>query len=199
MSAARQAGALDGGFYTQFYSIKVAIAAYGCSKSHSSFPASFLSAIESVTGDFVASVQTPVSGEQFNGDAQKASLAPTPVSTSAPPAPSGSGLVAVDSAVALNKHLEALQSAVSSEFSKSLGREVEGLYQRFDEERRSWDAASAAKQEQVLRLVSSTLSDNVEKNLARIVSRNIQTEVVPALSDLTVKIEPKGSSWRINS
>lgn len=37
MSAARQAGALDGGFYTQFYSIKVAIAAYGCSKSHSSF------------------------------------------------------------------------------------------------------------------------------------------------------------------
>ncbi|TPR08340.1 Glycosyl hydrolase 3 N terminal domain family protein [Aspergillus niger] len=142
-------------------------------------------ALESVTGDFVASVQTPVSGEQFNGDAQKASLAPTSVSTSAPPAPSGSGLVAVDSAVALNKHLEALQSAVSSEFSKSLGREVEGLYQRFDEERRSWDAASAAKQDQVLRLVSSTLSDNVEKNLARIVSSNIQTEVVPALSDLT--------------
>ncbi|GCB17807.1 uncharacterized protein C20G4.08 [Aspergillus awamori] len=142
-------------------------------------------AMESVTGDFVASVQTPVSGEQLNGDAQKASLAPTPVSTSAPPAPSGSGLVAVDSAVALNKHLEALQSAVSSEFSKSLGREVEGLYQRFDEERRSWDAASAAKQDQVLRLVSSTLSDNVEKNLARIVSSNIQTEIVPALSDLT--------------
>ncbi|OJJ72983.1 hypothetical protein ASPBRDRAFT_42762 [Aspergillus brasiliensis CBS 101740] len=142
-------------------------------------------ATEPLTGDFVASVQTSMSGEQSNGDAQKASIAPTPISTSATPAPSAPGLVAVDSAAVLNKHLETLQSAVSSEFSKSLGREVEGLYQRFDEERRSWDAASAAKQDQVLRLVSSTLSDNVEKNLARIVSSNIQTEVVPALSDIT--------------
>ncbi|OJZ83493.1 hypothetical protein ASPFODRAFT_50227 [Aspergillus luchuensis CBS 106.47] len=140
---------------------------------------------EPITGDFVASIQTPANAEQPNGDAQKASLAPTPISASAPSAPSGAGLVAVDSAAVLSKHLETLQSAVSSEFSKSLGREVEGLYQRFDEERRSWDAASAAKQDQVLRLVSSTLSDNVEKNLARIVSSNIQTEVVPALSDIT--------------
>ncbi|KAL2825476.1 hypothetical protein BDW59DRAFT_73139 [Aspergillus cavernicola] len=85
----------------------------------------------------------------------------------------------------LNKHIVALQNGVTSEFNKSLGRELEGLYTRFDEERRSWDAASAAKQDQVLRLVSSTLSDNVEKNLARIVSSNIQTEVVPALTDIT--------------
>ncbi|GES60404.1 topoisomerase II-associated protein PAT1 [Aspergillus terreus] len=79
------------------------------------------------------------------------------------------------------KQMEALQTGVSTEFSKSLGRELEGLYQRFDEERRSWDTASAAKQDQVLRLVSSTLSDNVEKNLTRIVSTSIQAEVVPTL------------------
>ncbi|OOQ91366.1 hypothetical protein PEBR_00122 [Penicillium brasilianum] len=85
----------------------------------------------------------------------------------------------------LNKHLENLQSSVSNEFNKSLGREFESLYRRFDDDRRSWDAASSAKQDQVLRLVSSTLSDNVEKNLARIVSTSIQTDVVPAIGDAT--------------
>jgi len=83
---------------------------------------------------------------------------------------------------ALNKHLETLQSTVSTEFNKTLGQEFEGLYRRFDDERRSWDAASSGKQDQVLRLVSSTLSENVEKNLARIVSHSIQTEAVPAIS-----------------
>ncbi|KAL4990203.1 hypothetical protein BDW68DRAFT_154769 [Aspergillus falconensis] len=84
-----------------------------------------------------------------------------------------------------NKHIEALQEGVTSQFNKSLGRELEGLYARFDEERRSWDAASASKQDQVLRLVSSTLSDNVEKNLARIIKQSIQSDVVPALGELT--------------
>lgn len=97
------------------------------------------------------------------------------------PGPSSAGI----SDEALNKHLESLQSSVSNDFNKTLGRELESLYRRFDDERRSWDAASSAKQDQVLRLVSSTLSDNVEKNLARIVSNSIQTEVVPALGDAT--------------
>ncbi|RAL04956.1 uncharacterized protein BO80DRAFT_373231 [Aspergillus ibericus CBS 121593] len=133
---------------------------------------------EALTGDSAATVQTPVSGEQFSGDAQKAPVVPAPILTSAPAATG-------DSAAIINQHLEALQTGVSSEFNKSLGRELEGLYLRFDEERRNWDAASAAKQDQVLRLVSSTLSDNVEKNLARIVSSSIQTDVVPALTEVT--------------
>ncbi|CEN61430.1 hypothetical protein ASPCAL08084 [Aspergillus calidoustus] len=89
-----------------------------------------------------------------------------------------------DSPETWNKHIEILQNGVTSEFNKSLGRELEGLYTRFDEERRSWDAASAAKQEQVLRLVSSTLSDNVEKNLTRVITETIKSEVVPALGGI---------------
>lgn len=96
------------------------------------------------------------------------------------PGPSNAGLTDE----ALNQHLENLQNSVSNEFNKSLGQVFESLYGRLDDERRSWDAASSAKQDQVLRLVSSTLSDNVEKNLARIVSTSIQTEVVPALGDV---------------
>lgn len=84
-----------------------------------------------------------------------------------------------------NKHFEDLQSSVFGEFNKSLGREFEELFRRFDEERRAWDAGAIAKQDQILRLVSSTLSDNVEKNLARIVENCIQSQVVPAISSLT--------------
>ncbi|KKK12448.1 hypothetical protein P175DRAFT_0501482 [Aspergillus ochraceoroseus IBT 24754] len=123
--------------------------------------------------------------DQTNGDTFKS---PTVSYNSVPPpalyqsvAASGSG----ESYETLNKHLEAFQIGVAGEFQKSLGRELEGLLTRFDEERRSWDAASTARQDQVLRLVSSTLSDNVEKNLARIVTQGIQSEVVPALSSIT--------------
>ncbi|KGO71092.1 hypothetical protein PITC_080290 [Penicillium italicum] len=84
-----------------------------------------------------------------------------------------------------NKHIQTLQGSVSSEFNKSLGHEFENLHRRFDDERRSWDAASSAKQDQVLRLVSSTLSDNVEKNLTRIVSASIQSDVIPVIADAT--------------
>ncbi|PLB45420.1 hypothetical protein P170DRAFT_512118 [Aspergillus steynii IBT 23096] len=127
----------------------------------------------------VPAAQPSTSGEQLNGsDAFKAAPA-APETTPLPVTPS------VGVSDNLDRHLEALQNGVSAEFSKSLGREIEGLYRRFDDERRSWDAASAAKQDQVLRLVSSTLSENVEKNLARIVSDSIRAEVVPALSDLT--------------
>ncbi|CAI7658490.1 unnamed protein product [Penicillium viridicatum] len=84
-----------------------------------------------------------------------------------------------------SKHIQTLQGSVSSEFNKSLGHEFENLHRRFDDERRSWEAASSAKQDQVLRLVSSTLSDNVEKNLTRIVSASIQTDVIPVIADAT--------------
>lgn len=118
--------------------------------------------------------------DQFNREAPK-------VLASAPkPTVAGNGVGdSHDSHETWNKHIEALQDGVTSEFNKSLGRELEGLYTRFDEERRSWDAAFASKQDQVLRMVSSTLSENVEKNLARIVTQSIQSDVVPALGDLT--------------
>jgi hypothetical protein len=81
--------------------------------------------------------------------------------------------------------IKQIEKSVSGEVVRSLGRELEDLHKRFDEERRAWDAGSAAKHDQVLRLVSSTLSDNVEKNLARIIGESIQADVVPAISNTT--------------
>lgn len=85
----------------------------------------------------------------------------------------------------IDRHLETLQSTVAQHFNQSLSQEMAAVLSRFDEERRSWDAASSAKQDQVLRLVSSTLSDNVEKNLARIVSESIKTDVLPVVTEAT--------------
>lgn len=85
----------------------------------------------------------------------------------------------------LDKELKKIQHGVSEEFNKVIERELETLYNRFSEDKRVQDAAGAAKQDAMLRLVSSTLSDNVEKSLSRIIQKNIQDTVVPSITDVT--------------
>ena len=84
----------------------------------------------------------------------------------------------------LDKELKRMEKSVSDSFSKVLGRELDGLYRRFDEDKRVQDAAGAAKQDAILRLVSSTLTDNVDKALARIIGTNIQQVVLPSIADV---------------
>lgn len=85
----------------------------------------------------------------------------------------------------LDKELKKIEHGVSNEFNKVLGRELDTLYRRFGEDKRVQDAAGAAKQDAMLRLVSSTLGDNVEKALSRIIMKNIQEIVVPSIADVT--------------
>ncbi|KAK2795458.1 hypothetical protein FQN52_005225 [Onygenales sp. PD_12] len=87
----------------------------------------------------------------------------------------------------LNKEVKKIEKAVSTEFTKSLGRELDNLYRRFDQDRRTQDQAATAKQDAVLRLISSTLSDNVEKNLARIIASNMESVAVPNIIDAMSK------------
>jgi WD40 repeat protein len=75
---------------------------------------------------------------------------------------------------------------ISTEFSKTLNDRLGELYRRFDEDKRVQDATAAAKQDAVLRLVSSTLTDNVEKTLSRIIGENINKVVLPGLIEATI-------------
>ena len=84
----------------------------------------------------------------------------------------------------LDKELKKIETGVSKEFNKVLSRELEGLYRRINDDKRVQDAAGAAKQDAMLRLVSSTLSGNVDKALARIIEGNIQQSVIPAITDV---------------
>ena len=73
----------------------------------------------------------------------------------------------------------------SDAFSSVLSRHMEDLYKRMDKQRRVQEAANTARQDAVLRLVSATLTENVEKSLDRIVSTNIREKVIPAISEIT--------------
>ena len=91
----------------------------------------------------------------------------------------------------LDKELKKIEKGVSTEFNKVLGKELEALYRRFDEDRRIQDAAGAAKQDAMLRLVSSTLGDNVEKALNRIIQAKLEQVVLPAITTMTASILDK--------
>ena len=88
----------------------------------------------------------------------------------------------------LDKELKKIETGVSKEFNKVLGRELDGLYRRIDDDKRVQDAAGAAKQDAMLRLVSSTLTGNVDKALARIIDGNIRQSVIPAIADVLAPI-----------
>ncbi|KAH0542620.1 hypothetical protein FGG08_003028 [Glutinoglossum americanum] len=85
----------------------------------------------------------------------------------------------------LDKEMKKVEKAVSAEFSKVITRELGALYSRFDEDKRIQQATGDAKQDAVLRLISSTLSENVEKTLGRIINTNIQQVVLPSIADVT--------------
>ena len=85
----------------------------------------------------------------------------------------------------VDQELKKIEQSVSSTFSKSLSEELEVLYRKLAEEKRVQDAAGAAKQDAILRLVSSTLTDNVDKALWQHVNNSIKQEVLPAISSVT--------------
>ncbi|KAL8992120.1 MAG: hypothetical protein Q9169_007357 [Polycauliona sp. 2 TL-2023] len=83
----------------------------------------------------------------------------------------------------IDKELQKVEKSVSAEFKRVFAQELETLYRRFDDDKRVQSAAGAAKQDAMLRLVSSTLGDNVEKSLSRIIQTNIREAVIPAIAD----------------
>lgn len=91
----------------------------------------------------------------------------------------------------LDKELKKVEAGLSGEFNKVLSRELDSLYQRFSEDKRVQDAAGTAKQDAILRLVSSTLGENVEKALSRIIATNIQQVVIPSITDTTSSLLDK--------
>lgn len=91
----------------------------------------------------------------------------------------------------LNTELKKIETGVSGELNKILGRELGALYNRINEDKRVQDAAGTAKQDAILRLVSSTLGDNVEKTLSHIIATNIQQVVVPSIAELTSSVLDK--------
>ena len=83
----------------------------------------------------------------------------------------------------LDKEMKKIENGVNSEFRK----ELNNLYRNIENDRNVQDSAAVARQEAVLRLISTTLSTNVEKSLGRMVVAQIQQIVVPAISSVTTQ------------
>jgi hypothetical protein len=78
-------------------------------------------------------------------------------------------------------------SAITSDtagFETLLNKEFENLYRKIDENRRIQEATGAAKQEAVLRLVSSTLAENVEGALNRSVGDGLNKITLGPMKDI---------------
>jgi hypothetical protein len=94
---------------------------------------------------------------------------------SAVPAPATSA----SSAPAAELDAKKLEQVVQAEISKGFVRELDVMYKRFDEDKRVLNAANGAKQEAILRLVSSTLTENVEGVIRKMVDENIRNVLLP--------------------
>ncbi|ESZ91999.1 hypothetical protein SBOR_7614 [Sclerotinia borealis F-4128] len=83
--------------------------------------------------------------------------------------------------------LKDIEGRVSGEVKKLLDDSFNILDQRIKDDRRTQNAVSDAKQDAVLRLVSSTLTGNMEESLKRIVNGALENSIVPAIESITLK------------
>jgi WD40 repeat protein len=74
-----------------------------------------------------------------------------------------------------------LEELVQTEITKGFSRELDVLYKRLDEDKRVMNAANGAKQEAILRLVSSTLTENVEVVIRKMVDENFRNVLLPEM------------------
>jgi hypothetical protein len=110
-----------------------------------------------------------------NGSLGKANTSTVPETSSGP---------AVLSQDVSDAALKNIETRVAAEVKKIFGSSLDSLYQNIKDDRRTQAAVAEAKSDAMLRLVSSTLSDNIEVTLGRIVSNSIQKSVLPALTDI---------------
>jgi hypothetical protein len=74
-----------------------------------------------------------------------------------------------------------LKEVVQTEITEGFSRELDVMYKRFDEDKRVMNAANGAKQEAILRLVSSTLTENVEGVIRKMVDENMRNVLLPGV------------------
>ncbi|KAF2855241.1 hypothetical protein T440DRAFT_206759 [Plenodomus tracheiphilus IPT5] len=108
---------------------------------------------------------------------------------------------ATASALAPAPELDAkkLKDVVQAGITEGFARELEVMYKRFDEDKRVMNAANGAKQEAILRLVSSTLTDNVESVIRKMVEENMRNVLLPEVLAKTSSTLEKSISTNLKS
>lgn len=92
-----------------------------------------------------------------------------------------------------------LKEIMQAEIAEGFSRELDVMYKRFDEDKRVLNAANGAKQEAILRVVSSTLTDNVEGVIRKMVNENMRDILLPELVTKTSSTLEKTISNNLKS
>ncbi|PVI08626.1 hypothetical protein DM02DRAFT_607998 [Periconia macrospinosa] len=92
-----------------------------------------------------------------------------------------------------------IEEIIQTELTKSLSRELDGLHKRIDEDKRVMNAQFSSKQDAILRLVSSTLTDNVEGVIKKMVTENMRDVLLPALLSQTATTLEKNIGGSLKS
>lgn len=80
----------------------------------------------------------------------------------------------------LDKELKKIEAM----FKTVLDDQMRNLYHNTHQDRIVQDEASQARQDAILRVISTTLTSNVEQSLSRMISANMQNSVVPSVTNL---------------
>ncbi|CAL3966905.1 unnamed protein product [Diplocarpon coronariae] len=83
--------------------------------------------------------------------------------------------------------LKNIESRVSTEVKKLFGESLDSLYHNIKIDRSAQNNVFNASQDAMLRLVSETLTDNIELTLSRKVNEGIRQSVIPALAEASQK------------
>lgn len=121
---------------------------------------------EPPTSSETSDSEPPQWAQQFMSKLLQQSAAPTP---------------AAPVALAAEFDAKKLEQVVQAEISRGFARELDIMYKRFDEDKRVMNAANGAKQEAILRLVSSTLTENVEGTIRKMVDDNMRNVLLPEM------------------
>ncbi|KAF1961388.1 hypothetical protein CC80DRAFT_464259 [Byssothecium circinans] len=94
---------------------------------------------------------------------------------------------------------KALEDAVQTQFTKALTRELEILRKRMDEEKRVMHVQFSSKQDAILRMVSSTLTENLEGVMEKMITENMRQVLLPQLLDQTTSTLEKNMAGSLKS
>ncbi|KAK6503013.1 hypothetical protein TWF481_008049 [Arthrobotrys musiformis] len=118
--------------------------------------------------------------------------------TSAPPSKKNKGKDREEKKVALStvsispelleREVKKIEEAVNTSFTQVLSKEIGTLYRKFDDDRRLQQAASDAKQEAVLRVVSNTLTSGLETTVEKILVSHLGRLAIDIKSALVENI-----------
>ncbi|KAI9780283.1 MAG: hypothetical protein M1816_003125 [Peltula sp. TS41687] len=144
------------------------------------------------TGQRAKALESPTRNDPAVSQGAKGKLAmqmsPTKAGPSTPPLADTPSINNTVSGSGLGKETEKGGIKATEDFAKIVSAETKKLHDAINEDRRIHEATFNTKMEAVLRLVSSILTDNTEKALARIIAANINKSVVPTIKETIPKI-----------